>query len=45
MAADGVIALRITHAKPKGTRLRADKGINLPDSNLQSYLQIGSTNH
>ena len=28
-------AVRITHAPAKGHRLRADKGINLPDSNLR----------
>jgi pyruvate kinase len=27
--------VRITHARPGGDKLRADKGINLPDSNLQ----------
>ena len=30
---DGVL-LRITHARPKGEKLRADKGINFPDSSL-----------
>jgi len=30
---DRVLA-RITHAKPTGTKLRADKGINLPESSL-----------
>lgn len=29
------IEVRITHALPNGSRLRADKGINLPDSDLQ----------
>ena len=33
---DGVL-VEITHAKPKGTRLKADKGINLPDSSLQIF--------
>jgi len=28
------IEVKITHARPNGSRLRADKGINLPDSNL-----------
>lgn len=28
------IEIKITHARPNGSRLRADKGINLPDSNL-----------
>jgi pyruvate kinase len=28
------IEVRITHARPMGSKLRADKGINLPDSNL-----------
>lgn len=27
--------IRITHARPKGEKLRADKGINLPDSTLR----------
>ncbi|MEI6712610.1 MAG: pyruvate kinase [Verrucomicrobiota bacterium] len=27
--------VRITHARPKGEKLRADKGINLPDSTLR----------
>ena len=29
------VAVRITHARPGGTKLGADKGINLPDSGLQ----------
>jgi len=29
------VLVRITHARPKGDKLRADKGINLPDSPLQ----------
>jgi len=29
------VAVRITHARPGGARLGADKGINLPDSGLQ----------
>jgi pyruvate kinase len=29
------VQIRITHARAGGARLRADKGINLPDSNLQ----------
>lgn len=29
------IVVRITHARPKGEKLREDKGINLPDSPLQ----------
>ena len=29
-----VIDVKITHARPNGSKLRADKGINLPDSNL-----------
>lgn len=29
------VRLEITDAKPRGTRLRADKGINFPDSDLQ----------
>lgn len=29
------VAVRITHARPGGSRLGIDKGINLPDSNLQ----------
>jgi pyruvate kinase len=29
------VSVRITHARPRGEKLRADKGINLPDSNLQ----------
>ncbi|HSQ24317.1 MAG TPA: pyruvate kinase [Pyrinomonadaceae bacterium] len=28
------IEVKITHARPNGSRLRADKGINLPDTNL-----------
>lgn len=28
------IRVKITHARPSGSKLRADKGINLPDSNL-----------
>jgi pyruvate kinase len=28
------VAVEITHAKAKGTRLRADKGINLPESRI-----------
>jgi pyruvate kinase len=31
----GAITVRITTAKPAGSRLRADKGINLPDSNVR----------
>jgi pyruvate kinase len=27
--------IRITHARDKGTKLRSDKGINLPDTNLR----------
>jgi pyruvate kinase len=33
MSDDGAL-LRIVHAPPKGARLRADKGINLPDTRL-----------
>lgn len=29
------IRVRITHARPSGEKLRADKGINLPDSSLR----------
>jgi pyruvate kinase len=29
-----VIDVKITHARPEGSKLRGDKGINLPDSNL-----------
>ena len=29
------IKVKITHARPNGSKLRADKGINLPDSNLR----------
>lgn len=29
-----VIHVKITHARPNGSKLRGDKGINLPDSNL-----------
>jgi len=29
------VLVRITHARPEGSRLRADKGINLPDSALR----------
>ena len=29
------IKIKITHTKPGGAKLRADKGINLPDTNLQ----------
>lgn len=29
-----VIDVKITHARPNGSKLRGDKGINLPDSNL-----------
>jgi pyruvate kinase len=29
------LEVEITHARPKGDRLRADKGINLPDSTLR----------
>ena len=31
---DGAL-VEITQAKPKGTKLKADKGINLPESSLQ----------
>jgi pyruvate kinase len=31
---DDAIHIEITHAKPKGERLGADKGINLPDTNI-----------
>ncbi|HNS16904.1 MAG TPA: pyruvate kinase [Bacteroidales bacterium] len=31
---DGEIILRITRAKPAGSKLRADRGINLPESDL-----------
>jgi pyruvate kinase len=31
----GVASIRIVHAKPGGSRLRADKGINLPDTRLR----------
>ena len=31
---EGWVELEITQAKPRGTRLRADKGINLPDTTL-----------
>jgi pyruvate kinase len=30
----GEALIRITHSRPNGTKLRADKGINLPDSKL-----------
>ncbi|MCP9929154.1 pyruvate kinase [Cyanobium sp. CH-040] len=30
-----VVTIEITDAKPRGSRLRADKGINFPDSELQ----------
>lgn len=30
----GEVRLRITHARPQGVRLGADKGLNLPDSSL-----------
>ncbi|MGB5134762.1 MAG: pyruvate kinase [Prochlorococcaceae cyanobacterium] len=30
-----VVTIEITDAKPRGSRLRADKGINFPDSDLQ----------
>ncbi|WP_084615928.1 pyruvate kinase [Solimonas flava] len=29
------ISVRITHARPRGEKLRSEKGINLPDSHLQ----------
>ncbi|MGH7582964.1 MAG: pyruvate kinase [Gemmatimonadales bacterium] len=32
---DGQVVVRITHAGPGGEKLRADKGINLPESPLQ----------
>ena len=32
---DTEMIVRITHAKDKGSKLKADKGINLPKSNLQ----------
>ncbi len=31
----GQVEVRITHARPKGERLRSEKGINLPDSELR----------
>ena len=31
----GQLRVEITHARPRGSKLRADKGINLPDSALQ----------
>jgi pyruvate kinase len=31
------VSVEVTHAKPKGTRLKADKGINLPESSLQIF--------
>ncbi|TCJ18210.1 pyruvate kinase [Parasulfuritortus cantonensis] len=31
---DGVITVEITHASPQGSKLRAEKGINLPDTDL-----------
>jgi pyruvate kinase len=33
IAPDGVI-LRVTHARPKGEKLRPDKGLNFPDNHL-----------
>ena len=30
----GAVELEITQARPKGSRLRPDKGINFPDSRL-----------
>jgi pyruvate kinase len=30
----GEVVVRITHARARGEKLRADKGLNLPDSNL-----------
>jgi pyruvate kinase len=33
----GGILVEITHAKPGGTKLKADKGINLPESALQIF--------
>lgn len=32
---DGSVVVRITHARPGGSKLRADRGINFPDSPLQ----------
>ena len=32
--AEGAV-LRVTHAGPKGTHLRADKGLNFPDTDLR----------
>jgi pyruvate kinase len=32
---DGLVLVRITHARLRGERLRGDKGINLPDSDLR----------
>jgi pyruvate kinase len=34
-AGDGKIRVEITHARPEGTKLHADRGINFPDSDLQ----------
>jgi pyruvate kinase len=31
----GRVLVRITHARPRGEKLRADKGINLPESDLR----------
>lgn len=31
----GCLHVRITHARPRGEKLRSDKGINLPESHLQ----------
>jgi len=32
---DDFVALRVTHARPTGVRLRGDKGINFPDIHLE----------
>ncbi|MGZ8650444.1 MAG: pyruvate kinase [Solirubrobacteraceae bacterium] len=32
---DGGALLRVTHARPKGERLKADKGLNFPDTELR----------
>ncbi len=34
-AGAGSLRIRVTHARPKGFKLRADKGINLPDTRLE----------
>jgi pyruvate kinase len=39
---DDEISVRIEKAKPKGTKLREGKGINLPDTDLQASAVTGS---